>query len=69
MSKKMPMTEKIAIVLTMIMFVGLYPIGAMWALNTLFGLKIAIGVKTWVACLVLWLVMYALPRGGTSNHD
>jgi hypothetical protein len=57
MSKKMPMTEKIAIVLTMIMFVGLYPIGAMWALNTLFGLKIAIGVK------------YALPRGGTSNHD
>jgi len=42
----------LAFAILAVIVVGL-PLGAVWAVNTLFGLGIAYTVKTWVASLLL----------------
>jgi len=50
------------LVLLVLVIAVLSPLGLAWALNTLFGLGIAYTFKTWLAGLVL-LVLLA-PKGG-----
>lgn len=37
----------------------LYPLGAIWAINTLFGVAIAYSFKTWAAAVLLLLITQA----------
>jgi hypothetical protein len=52
------------LVLLVLVLAVLSPLGLVWALNTLFGLGIAYTFKSWVAGLVL-LVLLA-PKGGSK---
>jgi fumarate reductase subunit D len=52
------------LVLLVLILAVLSPLGLVWAINTLFGLGIAYTVKSWVAGLVL-LVLLA-PKGGSK---
>lgn len=45
--------SNLAIAALAIAFIVLSPIATVWMLNTLFGLGLAYGLKTWAAALIL----------------
>lgn len=45
--------SNLAIAAPAIAFIVLSPIATVWMLNTLFGLGLAYGLKTWAAALIL----------------
>jgi hypothetical protein len=46
-------TNKIAIIVALLVLIAVMPLAFVWSLNTLFGLGIAYGFWTWLAALIL----------------
>ena len=47
----------VGLALLLIVFAALWPLGVVWALNTLFSTAIPMGFKSWLAVLVLFTAL------------
>jgi len=53
----MEKTSIVLLALLLIVFAAMWPLGVVWAINTLFGTAIPMGFKSWLAVTVLFTAL------------